>query len=101
MTLASDRYGINEPPLAESQLAGATMVAFTAQTRMSGVDLEDGRQIRKGAADSVRRWVEDNGGSVSPEVGAAVDAIADQGGTPLVVASASAPTSLPPHGSRS
>ena len=91
VTLASERYGINEPPLAD--VPAATMVAFTAQTRMSGVDLEDGRQIRKGAADSVRRWVEDNGGSVSPEVGAAVDGIADQGGTPLVVASATAPGS--------
>ncbi|MET0275895.1 MAG: potassium-transporting ATPase subunit KdpB, partial [Acidimicrobiia bacterium] len=88
VALASDRYGINEPPLPNSRLGAATMVAFTAQTRMSGVDLEDGRQIRKGAADSVRRWVEDQGGIVTPEVDATVDGIADQGGTPLVVATA-------------
>ena len=60
---------------------------FTAQTRMSGVDFED-RSVRKGAADSVRRWVEEHGGVVPPELGDAVDSIAAQGGTPLVVAEA-------------
>ena len=59
VVLAKERYGIRE-----RELHGATLVAFTAQTRMSGVDLEDGREIRKGAADSVRRWVEEHGGSV-------------------------------------
>ena len=58
---------------------------FTAQTRMSGVDFE-GRSVRKGAADSVRRWVEEQGGTVPPELGETVDSIAAQGGTPLVVA---------------
>ena len=52
---------------------------------MSGVDF-DGRSIRKGAADSVRRWVEEQGGAVPDELGDVVDAIAAQGGTPLVVA---------------
>jgi K+-transporting ATPase ATPase B chain len=52
------------------------------------VDLPDGRSIRKGAADAVRRWVEEQGGTEPAEVGATVDAIAGQGGTPLVVASA-------------
>jgi potassium-transporting ATPase ATP-binding subunit len=83
VVLAKERYGIRE-----RELTGATLVAFTAQTRMSGVDLDDGREIRKGAADSVRRWVEENGGSVPREVGEAVDSIAGQGGTPLVVATA-------------
>ncbi len=48
--------------------AGAELVPFTAQTRMSGVNLGDGRQLRKGAADSVRRWVEELGGSTPPEL---------------------------------
>jgi K+-transporting ATPase ATPase B chain len=61
-------------------------VPFTAQTRMSGVDLVDGRQLRKGAADSVRRWVEELGGSNPPELIAHVADISNSGGTPLVVA---------------
>ena len=83
VVLAKERYGIRE-----RELVGAHLVAFTAQTRMSGVDLQDGRSVRKGAADAVRRWVEERGGTVQPEVGEAVDTIAGQGGTPLVVASA-------------
>jgi len=71
------------------ELSDATLVPFTAQTRMSGVDV-DGRQIRKGATDSVRRWVEEGGGTVPPEAIAVTDQIASQGGTPLVVAEASA-----------
>ena len=58
VVLAKERYGLRE-----RELVGATLVPFTAQTRMSGVDFED-RAVRKGAADSVRRWVEDNGGVV-------------------------------------
>ena len=58
---------------------------FTAQTRMSGVEL-DGRSIRKGAGDAVRRWIEEQGGSVPEPLGALVDGIARDGGTPLVVA---------------
>ena len=71
------------------ELSDATLVPFTAQTRMSGVDV-DGRQIRKGATDSVRRWVEVGGGTVPAEAIAVTDQIASQGGTPLVVAEASA-----------
>ncbi len=59
VVLAKDRYGFRE-----RELVGAELIAFTAQTRMSGVDLE-GRSVRKGAADSVRRWVEEQGGTVS------------------------------------
>ena len=66
--------------------AGAELVPFTAQTRMSGVDLVDGRQLRKGAADSVRRWVEELGGSNPPELISHVADISNSGGTPLVVA---------------
>jgi potassium-transporting ATPase ATP-binding subunit len=80
VVFAKERYGLRE-----RELVGADLVAFTAQTRMSGVDM-DGRSVRKGAADAVRRWVEDQGGTVPPELGATVDSIAAQGGTPLVVA---------------
>ena len=58
---------------------------------MSGVDFE-GRSVRKGAADAVRRWVEEQGGDVPDELGDTVDSIAAQGGTPLVVAEAGART---------
>jgi K+-transporting ATPase ATPase B chain len=64
---------------------GASFVPFTAQTRMSGVDL-DGHHIRKGAADAVRAWVDGQGGAFPPQVQASVEEIARQGGTPLVVA---------------
>ena len=68
----------------------ATFVPFTAQTRMSGVDLAGAgvpvRSIRKGAAASVKGWVESRGGVYPPAVTEAVDAIARSGGTPLVVA---------------
>ena len=92
VVLAKDRYGLRE-----RELVGAELIAFTAQTRMSGVDM-DGHAVRKGAADSVRRWVEEQGGTVSAELGEAVDSISAQGGTPLVVAEASVPggpTSVP------
>ena len=58
---------------------------FTAQTRMSGIEW-DGRSIRKGAADSVRRWVEEQGGTSRTSSHPIVDGIAVNGGTPLVVA---------------
>ncbi len=63
----------------------AVFVPFTAQTRMSGVD-RDGRRIRKGAADVVRTFVEDQGGGLSQSCTEVVETIAKQGGTPLVVA---------------
>ncbi|OFW54480.1 MAG: potassium-transporting ATPase subunit B [Actinobacteria bacterium RBG_16_70_17] len=78
--LAKDRYGLRG-----RALEGAALVPFTAQTRMSGVDL-GGRRIRKGATDALRRWVEEQGGHVPDEVGVTVDGIAAAGGTPLLVA---------------
>jgi potassium-transporting ATPase ATP-binding subunit len=89
VVLAKERYGLRE-----RELAGADLVPFTAQTRMSGVDM-DGRSVRKGAADAVRRWVEDQGGTVPPELGDTVDSIAAQGGTPLVVAGTGAAEGSP------
>ncbi len=80
VVLAKERYGLRG-----RDLEGADFVPFTAQTRMSGVDL-DGRSLRKGAADSIRHWVEEQGGSVSEEVDTIVAGISVQGGTPLTVA---------------
>ena len=77
---AERRYGLSEP-----DLAGAELVPFSAQTRMSGFDLR-GRQVRKGAADSVRRWVEELGGTAPAGLAPIVERIAGGGGTPLVVA---------------
>jgi K+-transporting ATPase ATPase B chain len=66
----------------------ARFVPFTAQTRMSGIDLPDGKQIRKGAADAVAKYVLKLGGSVPKDLQAIVDSVASQGATPLVVAEA-------------
>lgn len=63
-------------------------VPFTAQTRMSGIDLPDGKQIRKGAADAVVRYIEKQGGTVPAELHAVVDGVATSGATPLVVTEA-------------
>ena len=80
VVLAKQRFGLRG-----RTLEGAVLVPFSAETRMSGVDL-GGRRIRKGSADAVRRWVEEQGGGLPDEVGATVDAIAAAGGTPLLVA---------------
>ena len=78
----------------------ASFVPFTAQTRMSGVNL-DGREIRKGAADAIAKYVTSNGGVVPPELQAIVDRIARAGGTPLVVAERDARARRhPPEGHR-
>ena len=83
--LAKDQYGLRERH--EGELQGAEFVEFTAQTRMSGIDLADGRQVRKGAAASVAQWIRDNGGT--PPAGTrrrSSTASPAVGGTPLVVA---------------
>jgi K+-transporting ATPase ATPase B chain len=71
--------------LEPEDLGGAELVPFTAQTRMSGIEW-NGRSIRKGAADAVRHWVEGQGGRVPADLEPIVEAIARDGGTPLVVA---------------
>ena len=65
---------------------GAEFVAFTAQTRMSGIDLPGGRKIRKGASDAIVNFVKANNGNVPPELDQVVESIASKGATPLVVA---------------
>jgi K+-transporting ATPase ATPase B chain len=82
--LAKESYGLRER--AEGELQHAEFVEFTAQTRMSGIDLAGGRQVRKGAAGSVAQWVRDNGGTPPEELASMVDGISGVGGTPLVVA---------------
>ena len=82
VVLAKERYGLRE-----REVGHATLVPFTAQTRMSGLDL-DGLQVRKGAADSVRRWAVEAGGKAPDDLGPLVDGVATGGGTPLVVAEA-------------
>ena len=67
-------------------VSSATFVPFTAQTRMSGIDLKDGGVVRKGASDAVCRWVTDHGGEMPSGVLTEVAGIASSGGTPLVVA---------------
>ncbi len=81
VVLAKEKYGLRERDL---RAMGATFVPFSAQTRMSGVNL-NGRQIRKGAADAIESHVAGQGGTVPAEVKLAVDRIAKDGGTPLVV----------------
>jgi K+-transporting ATPase ATPase B chain len=61
-------------------------VPFTAQTRMSGVDLPDGRRIRKGAPDAIIKFVTDNSGIIPEELNTVVNNVASKGATPLVVA---------------
>ncbi len=81
VVLAKERYGLRERDVGS---LGGHFVPFTAQTRMSGVDLER-REIRKGAADAVEAFVKEKGGAVPADVRAAVEVVAKKGGTPLVV----------------
>ncbi|MGH8828507.1 MAG: potassium-transporting ATPase subunit KdpB, partial [Jiangellaceae bacterium] len=82
VVLAKQKYAIRERDV---RGMGATFVAFTAQTRMSGVNL-NGRQVRKGAAEAIESYVRAAGGQVPADVRSAVDGVAKQGATPLVVA---------------
>jgi potassium-transporting ATPase ATP-binding subunit len=82
VVLAKEKYDVRSRELSDKE---AAFIPFTAQTRMSGVDL-DGRQIRKGAADAIERYVIASGGHAPAELRSIVDGIARSGGTPLVVA---------------
>ena len=100
VVLAKEKYGLRGRELSPQQ---AVFVPFTAQTRMSGIDLvtqhaalavaggrsysdSDVREIRKGAAEAIQAWIVSKGGSVSEELTAVVQRVARAGGTPLVVA---------------
>lgn len=65
---------------------GAVFLEFKAETRMSGMDLKDGRKVRKGAVDSVKKWVVSQGGKIPKDLDLNSDRIAKAGGTPLAVA---------------
>ena len=81
VVLAKERFNIRERDLEGDH----EFVPFSATTRMSGLNL-DHRQIRKGASDSVKRWVSDNGGTIPADLDALVERISRAGSTPLVVA---------------
>ncbi|MEV6161191.1 potassium-transporting ATPase subunit KdpB [Streptomyces sp. NPDC052052] len=86
VVLAKERYALRGR--GPGELEGAEFVPFTAQSRMSGVDLVDAgesRSLRKGAATAVMRWVRESGGHPTADVGHLVDGISASGGTPLVV----------------
>jgi len=85
VVLAKEKYGLRARDI---QALGAKFVPFTAQTRMSGVDL-NGRQIRKGSYDAIEAYVVQKGGKFPEPLRATVETIAKQGGTPLVVAEGS------------
>jgi K+-transporting ATPase ATPase B chain len=87
VVLAKEKYGLRARE--QGELSHATWIEFTAQTRMSGVDLDEPEglhRVRKGAAGSVAAWVRENGGDVSSELEETVERISSLGGTPLVVA---------------
>jgi K+-transporting ATPase ATPase B chain len=87
VVLAKEKYGLRGRDL---QSLHAEFIPFTAQTRMSGVDI-DGRRIRKGAAEAVEAYVRERGGEFPRELREQVDRIAKLGGTPLVVAEGNRP----------
>jgi K+-transporting ATPase ATPase B chain len=82
VVLAKEEYGLRERDI---HGLGATFIPFTAQTRMSGVSL-GGREIRKGAVSAIEAWVQEHGSKFPESLRMAVDGIARQGGTPLLVA---------------
>lgn len=82
VVLAKERFDLRGRELGGRDM---TFVPFTAQTRMSGVDYRGG-QVRKGAADAIRAWVESGNGVYTPQCEKLVDDVARQGGTPLMVA---------------
>ncbi|MGZ4771025.1 MAG: potassium-transporting ATPase subunit KdpB, partial [Ilumatobacteraceae bacterium] len=79
VVLAKERFNLREHDVRD-----ATLIPFTAQTRMSGLDI-GGRSVRKGAAESVKRWVVEQGGRVPEGLDQIVEGVATGGGTPLVV----------------
>jgi K+-transporting ATPase ATPase B chain len=83
VVLAKEKYGLRERNIHDLH---ATFVPFSAQTRMSGVDFTDGREIRKGSADAIAAYVKEKGGRLPDSVRINVENIAKTGGTPLVVA---------------
>jgi len=94
VVLAKEKFGLRGRQLSDAsqestsaaQPKDVEFVPFSASTRMSGVNLRTGAALRKGAGDSIGCWVQENGGTIPPELDAVVSRIARDGGTPLVVA---------------
>ena len=82
VVLAKEKYGLRGRELAPHN---PVFIPFSAQTRMSGVDM-DGREIRKGAPEAIKRYIAEKGQQVPPEVQEHVNRVANSGGTPLLVA---------------
>ena len=82
VTLAESLLGKEAP----AETAGAEVIAFSAQTRLSGLNLPDGRQLRKGSGDAVRKYLAELGGELPGELQGVADSVARRGMTPLVVA---------------
>ncbi|MEP7062064.1 MAG: potassium-transporting ATPase subunit KdpB [Betaproteobacteria bacterium] len=82
VALVKRAYGVVPPPLEPGQFS---IIAFSAQTRMSGVTFRD-REIRKGSLAAIREWIEAQRGTVDAEINARVEEVARRGSTPLVVA---------------
>jgi potassium-transporting ATPase ATP-binding subunit len=87
VVLAKEKYGLRGRDFSDTS---AEFVPFTAQTRMSGVNL-NGREIRKGAADAIEKYVKENSGAFPKELKTSVEEVARSGGTPLVVAERGVP----------
>lgn len=83
---AREHYALSHHKADEIDLPDARWVAFSATTRMSGVDLSGGRKLRKGAAAAVAAWVRDEGGTVPAGMDVYVEQVSSAGGTPLAVA---------------
>jgi K+-transporting ATPase ATPase B chain len=81
VVLAKEKYGLRGRELAPHN---PTFIPFSAQTRMSGVDMDD-RQIRKGAPEAIKKYIAEKGQQVSPEVQETVERVSKNGGTPLLV----------------
>ena len=82
IVVLAKRYGIREHAVADLQ---GRFIPFSAQTRMSGVDV-NGNRLRKGAGDAILRWVQEEGGQAPPELAAELDRVGRRGSTPLAVA---------------
>ena len=82
VTLGEETLGARAP----GEIPGARIIAFSAQTRLSGLDLPDGHSYRKGASDAVKAYVQEHGGSISADFQQLVNDVARKGSTPIIVA---------------
>jgi K+-transporting ATPase ATPase B chain len=76
---------LRDMPVEREWLDGAEIIPFRAETRMSGLDLTDGRRVRKGAGQAIQEWVTEQGGTIPNDLQVTIDAVSRVGGTPLVV----------------